>query len=289
MPSGKRYAVRAAATLLVLLALLAYALFWPWGDSVPGTSIPILMYHHFTIEAEDSAVTAQTFELQMQTLAEAGYTAVTFDQLLAYVQDGEPLPERPVCITIDDGYLSNYEIAWPILEQYGMKATIFVIGCSVGHLEHYKDTDWPITPHFSWEQALEMIESGVIDIQCHTYDLHQWIPYESGDQIRPDMLPLEGETDEEYELAVTADLQRFQAEYSAALGRTAWVLAYPSGQYCELTEEIVHSLGFSITLSTDASRDNILIPGQPESLYALGRYDVTEDVTPELLLSWVSR
>lgn len=82
-----------------------------------------------------------------RALSEAGYTGVSFDELQAYVLRGAPLPEKPVVITFDDGYESNYTLAYPILQKYGMKATIFAIGVSFG-TDHYKDTDYAITPHF---------------------------------------------------------------------------------------------------------------------------------------------
>lgn len=176
--SGRIRLIQMAVCLLCCLCLAGCV-----RAEVPeGVQVPILLYHHFS--EQGSGVTPETFELHMRTLAEAGYTAVTFDQLVNYVQRRGELPERPVCITMDDGYLSNYEIAWPILERYGMKATIFVIGSSVGHTERYKDTEYPITPHFTWEQGREMVRSGTVDLQCHTYDMHQWAPYEERSPAR---------------------------------------------------------------------------------------------------------
>ena len=137
--------------------------------------VPVLMYHHISEEGNDSTeLSPEAFEAQIAALAEAGYTAVFPEDLAAYVREGKELPEKPIVITFDDGYLSNYEYAYPILKKYGMVATIFVIGSTVGDTEHYKDTDYPITPHFSCEQAKEMVDSGVISIQSHTYDMHQW-------------------------------------------------------------------------------------------------------------------
>ena len=60
-----------------------------------------------------------------------------------------------------------------------MKATIFSIGVSFGK-DHYKDTDYAMTPHFGAAEAAEMAGSGLISIQSHTYDMHQWPPYEDG-------------------------------------------------------------------------------------------------------------
>ena len=280
----KPKSLRPLLTLLGLSLLLAAVLLLPLLLAPRGTAVPILMYHHFDdAVSSDATMTPAAFEAHLAALSEAGYTAVTFQELLDYVNEDGTLPDRPVCITIDDGYLSNYTVAWPLLEQYGMKATIFVIGSSVGR-SRYKDTDYPIIPHFSWAQAEEMLASGTVDIQCHTYDMHQYAPYEAG-EARPNILPLPGESEADYTAALTADIERFQAECEAALGRRAWVLAYPTGVYSALSERVLHTLGFSVTLTTEGAKVNRIIPGRPESLYALGRHDITESVTPEQLLA----
>ena len=100
--------------------------------------------------------------------------------------------KKPVVITFDDGYLSNYQYAYPILKETGMVATIFVIGATVGNTEHYKNTNYPITPHFTFQQGAEMVASGIISIQSHTYDMHQWAPYETSDSPRVNILPWPG-------------------------------------------------------------------------------------------------
>ena len=66
----------------------------------------------------------------MRALDENGYTTVSF--LICSLLWRGAAPEKPVVITFDDGYLSNYESAFPVLERLGMKATIFVIGTLVG-------------------------------------------------------------------------------------------------------------------------------------------------------------
>ncbi|MBQ8835944.1 MAG: polysaccharide deacetylase family protein [Clostridia bacterium] len=258
------------------------------SDIQKEADIAILMYHHFDSNVtSDMIVSAETFDMHMRTLKEAGYTAVTFDELVDYVENGTPLPDNPVCITMDDGYLSNYTIAWPILQKYGMKATIFVVGAAAGWT-HYRDTDYSYIPKFTWEQAREMENSGYVDIQSHTYDLHHWPPYEVGDRvIRPNALPLEGETDAEYTNVLIDDIEKYTAVFQKELGKTPFVLAYPNGKYNDLCEEIMHEHGFKVTLTVN-SHPNRLVYGDESSLYLLGRYTVNNSVTAEKLLSTVS-
>jgi len=79
-------------------------------------------------------------------------------------QDLKKLPEKPIIIAFDDGYLSNYTKAFPILKKYGMKATIFIVASTVGKM--YPEINYS---HFTWAQAREMRESGLIEIGSHTY------------------------------------------------------------------------------------------------------------------------
>lgn len=248
--------------------------------------VPILMYHHLSEDVTNSEmVSPAQFEAQIRALSEAGYTGVSFDELQAYVLRGEPLPEKPVVITFDDGYRSNYTLAYPILQKYNMKATIFAIGVSFGK-DHYKDTDYAITPHFGAAEAAEMAASGLVSIQSHTYDMHQWLPYETGSAVRENILPLPGESEEAYVQTLTEDFTRSRAQLESATGQPVDVLAYPAGQYSTLAQVTLQSLGVHVTLSTNPGV-NTVVKGLPQTLYAMLRFGITEDVTPEALLDMI--
>ena len=251
-----------------------------------STQMPILMYHHLSEDVTNSEmVSPEQFEAQIRALSEAGYTGVSFDELQAYVLRGEPLPENPVVITFDDGYRSNYTLAYPILQKYGMKATIFAVGVSFG-TDHYKDTDYAITPHFGAAEAAEMTASGLISIQSHTYDMHQWPPYETGSAVRENILQLSSESEEAYVQALTEDFTRSRALLEDATGRPVDVLAYPAGQYSTLAQVTLQSLGVHVTLSTNPGV-NTVVKGLPQTLYAMLRFGITEDVSPEALLDMI--
>lgn len=90
------------------------------------------MYHAFNKTDDYLTVSENRFEEQVKAMVESGYTPVFFQDLIDYVDTEKQLPEKPVCITFDDGYLDNYTYAFPILKKYNCKATIFVIGSSIG-------------------------------------------------------------------------------------------------------------------------------------------------------------
>nr|AIA95017.1 Polysacc_deac_1 [uncultured Bacillus sp.] len=63
----------------------------------------------------------------MKYLHDNGYHTITPAQLKAYLTEDAPLPDKPVMLTFDDGYIDNYVHAWPILKKYDMTATIFIL------------------------------------------------------------------------------------------------------------------------------------------------------------------
>lgn len=242
--------------------------------------VPILLYHRIGYESDNPlVVTPETFEAQITALKEAGYTAVFFDELVDYVEKGVPLPEKPVVITFDDGYLSNYEYAFPILEKTGMKATVHVIGVSVGK-DTYKDTGVSIYPHFSTQQGSEMIASGVMDLQSHSYDMHQSETMDA--DPRTGVLQKEKESEEDYIEAFRSDFRRSR-EQLEEMGADVSVFAYPLGYYTELSEVLLREEGIKVTLTVNDGVAEI-IKGLPQSLLNLERLNITEGDTPQRLL-----
>lgn len=250
--------------------------------------LPVLMLHHIDEKSNNAwVITPETLEKDLNIIREAGYQPVSMSELVDYVYHGKALPDKPMCITFDDGYLSNYEIAYPMLKQYQMKATIFSIGKTIGY-RTYGDTDIPITPHFSYKQAVEMMNSGWIEVQSHTYNMHQSPKLETQHPVRETIAQLEGESDSSYANAVKEDLTYYQEEYQNYTGRTLFALAYPKGKCSELTEQIVHELGYQITFTINSHHKNILVQNQPETLYQLGRLNVSEDITEEELRQYLT-
>lgn len=247
--------------------------------------VPIILYHNITREQPNgSSITLSGFTAQIEALKKAGYNTVSFDQIMDYVYNGGTLPKNPICITFDDGYLSNYELAFPVLKKYQMKATIFVIGASVGHKENYKDTKFPITPHFNYAEAKKMIDSGLISVQSHTYDMHQWPAYEGAENVRKDMSKFAGESDEAFASAIKQDFLLATSDLVSGTGEKNNVLAYPAGVFSNLTEVTLHELGVKVTLSTDTNCKNTVIRGLPQSLYAMCRFSIDDRVSTDGLL-----
>ena len=252
--------------------------------------VPVLMYHHITdTPATSSDISEAGFRRQMDVLRDNGYSPVTLDALLAYADGTGDLPVRPVVITFDDGYMSTWERAFPILGEYGFPAAVFVIGVSVGHTEFYKDTDHVMTPHFGTDEMAQMLASGRMAVQSHTYDMHQWAPFEDTDAPRTDMLPLAGESEADYAAALEQDFRR-EAKVLAAGGvESVTALAFPLGRHTDDTDRILRELGVRMTFTVDESRVNTVVRGDGESLYDLGRKNMNDGVTDEALLAYLTQ
>jgi peptidoglycan/xylan/chitin deacetylase (PgdA/CDA1 family) len=244
-------------------------------------NVPVLMYHHLdNAVANDAIMTPERFEEHMTALKNDGYSAISLVQLLDYVDKGVELPEKPVLITFDDGYASNYELAYPILEKYNMKAVINIIGVTAGK-DTYKDTGAAIIPHFTYDEAREMIESGVIEIQSHSYDMHNSEVLD--EDYRQGVYKKAGETEEEYIEAFCADFRRAEKEILDNTGSSVIAYAYPNGFYTTLSEVLLSRMGVRITMTVEEGM-NTAIKGLPQSLRAMKRYRMHERITGEALV-----
>ena len=107
-----------------------------WIMTGPGeVNVPILLYHHvYPCPTPNWLETdVDLFEYQMRYLGRHGYQTITTMQLREAVLQGAVLPPKPVIITFDDGYENIFTYAFPIMERYGLKGTIYVITKSLGY------------------------------------------------------------------------------------------------------------------------------------------------------------
>ena len=230
--------------------------------SAGATTLPILLYHNIT---EDDAsldldvhITRKLFKSHLNYLYENNYNTITLRDYYDYRVNGTPLPENPVIITFDDGYISNYETAYPLLKDYGFKATIFMV------------TDFSYNPysfsypHFTYSQAKEMEESGVIDIESHSasHSVHNALN-------APELL---------------YQVRKSYADLYFNLNKIPFAYAYPTGAYSELSKNTVKDAGYKIQLTVQGKLNNDDTP--LDELKRLNiRGDCTVDVLKELILN----
>lgn len=282
--STRKWIIAAVAVLLGLCVLVAVVAV-PRTPAAQTADVAILMYHAFTEnEAETTSVCtlASEFERQLSALRDAGYTSVGYADLIEFVNGKGKLPEKPLLISIDDGYQNNLDLAAPLLEKYGFCANIAVIGVSIGHTT-YKDTDIPIMPHFSLEDARPWIKRGVLTVTTHSYDMHQ-IAAVDGNDCRRGVLQMPGEAEPDYIAALTQDYTHAQEQLAGLPGKVLPVFTYPFGAYSELSERVLQEQGVQVTV-TIADGANRLVKGEPETLRRLRRINVPAGMEPDALLS----
>ena len=147
-------------------------------------------------------------------------------------------------LSFDDGYYNNYVYVLPLLRQYAARIVFSLLGRNTDDF-----TEWPSESidyaHVTWDQLNEMLDSGLVEVQNHSYDLHSYTPERYG------CLPNAGESDAAYTELLRADLQRLQDELAEHTGRTPDTFAYPYGKYSDLTDTVLRGMGFQATLSCD--------------------------------------
>jgi len=105
------------------------------------------------------------FEKHLRYFRNTGTVVMTLDEVADLIETGGVLPSRAVILTIDDADRSVYELAFPMLKKYGMKAHLFVPTAKVGK-------PWSDLDVCTWEQLSEMETSGYMLVGSHTRDLH---------------------------------------------------------------------------------------------------------------------
>jgi len=120
----------------------------------PGTVLaPVLMYHHVKSSGGGSeyAVSVDQFKRQVEWLKEEGYQTITIADLVEAIQSGKMLPLKPIILTFDDGYLDVYQNAYPILQEAGYTATMYLIENTINDHGYITDTIITELSEAGWE------------------------------------------------------------------------------------------------------------------------------------------
>lgn len=155
--------------------------------------VPVIMFHSVGLDQtpwiyHHLSESIRQFEKKIMRLQTAGYDFIFWDDLYRHMSGERTLPRPSVMLTFDDGYLDNWVYAFPLLQKYGIKATIFVNPefvepASEHRTKHGNGIEIPpeqAMGFLSWEEMRRMEASGLIDIQSHALS-HTW--YFSGERI----------------------------------------------------------------------------------------------------------
>lgn len=243
-------------------------------------SLPIIMYHSFLKDEKmqgDYTVSPELFEADLKYITANGYTTVTVNDLIAYVYEGKDLPDKCIMLTFDDGYYNNYYYAYPLLKKYNCKAVISPIASMTEKFTYSGEVSISYG-NFSVSEMQEMINSGYIEIQNHSYDMHTLTPRKGVEQKK-------GESFETYKNVITEDITKAQTFIKENTGETPKCFVYPFGAESKSTLSIIKELGFVSTFTCTEKLNTIT--KDPESLYELGRFRRDRKETMEQLLKRV--
>jgi peptidoglycan/xylan/chitin deacetylase (PgdA/CDA1 family) len=188
--------------------------------------VPILMYHYVeyvkdkgdTIR-ESLSLTPYTFEQQVKTLADDGYTLMTNAEVADALSGKIPLPPKPIVLTFDDGYRDFYTDVYPILKKYHAKATAYIISGFLG----YPNT-------MDARQVREIAGGGLVEIGAHTVN-HAWLKG----------LPAP---------SLVYEVNQSKKTLEELTGKPVVSFAYPYGAFDVPAIQAVAAAGFTSALST---------------------------------------
>ena len=158
---------------VILISVMTGAVKETTADT-DSVKLPVIMYHSLLKDEKlqnDYTVSPTLFENDLKYLSENGYTTVVVKDLTDYVYGKKSLPEKCIMLTFDDGYYNNYYYALPLLKKYNCKAVISPIASVSEKFTETKDISVTYG-HITFDDMKEMSDSGYVEIQNHSYDMH---------------------------------------------------------------------------------------------------------------------
>ncbi len=220
-----------------------------------NAQVVIFGYHRFvnTVKRPDTEITPAAFEAQMQELKNKNISVIPMQDFLAWRRGEKAIPPKSAIITFDDGWKSQYEVAWPILKKFNYPVTLFIYteGIRPGHFSGGES--------MSWEMLAEMRDAGA-DIQGHTAthsDLRKAYDKVAKKKLSP----------EEYEQWLDKEIAGSKQMIEQKLGVKVNCFAVPYGFHNAHIEEVVMKAGYEALFT---------VYGQPVTMHtplnSVGRY-----------------
>jgi peptidoglycan/xylan/chitin deacetylase (PgdA/CDA1 family) len=192
----------------------------------------------------------------MQILKDNGITIIPMADFLAWRRGEKSIPPKSAIISIDDGYISGYSVAWPILKKFGYPFTMFI------YTDYVKGGPKSGGQSVSWQQLAEMRDAGV-DIQSHTVS-------------HSSLSAKKGKNDEQYATWLKSELAGSKEILEKNLGIQVKAIAYPYGLHNEAVREAVKQAGYEAAFTVYGQRI-----GHGADATIIGRYAI-ESTKPKV-------
>lgn len=238
---------------------------------IDATALTIIGYHEIT-DRKDAlipsyAVTSQQFSEHLDWLKNNGYHFINVDQLIKAHEGKYSLPSKPVLLTVDDGYQSFYQNAYPIIRAKKVPVVLAVVGSWLEPKESQKvDFGGEAISRdkiLSWKELKEMQNSGLVEIASHSYHLHQGIVGNPQGNLEPaaitriyDSASKSYESDEHYQSRIFQDLKKNNDLLKSHGLRSPRVMVWPYGRYNMQLVQTAKQLGMPITITLDDGADH---------------------------------
>jgi peptidoglycan/xylan/chitin deacetylase (PgdA/CDA1 family) len=212
-------------------------------------NIPILCYHNFNpTKPGYMNMKPETFEAELKWLKDNGYTVIPLKDAVEYLQGKrDSLPKKAVVITADDGWKSQYTYMMPLIRKYNVPVTLFI----------YPQTISEGKNSLTWEELKEMQQTGLFDIQGHTYD-HPNFKHAK-----------KNKTAENFEKYVDYELAHSKKVLEDKLNIKVSYLAWPFGIYDAFLEKKAADAGYAMAFSIDHHTANRYYPAEAQPRFMI--------------------
>lgn len=250
-------------TLRLVLLLILVMVTPAAGAPVPGRSFLALCYHNVEDRDPDQTyvgVTTEKLVQQLDWLQGNGYHFISLSDVLAAHAGVQPLPDKAVLLTFDDGFESFYTRAFPILQAFRAPALlaltgVWLEGASDGTVQ-YGDRRLPRDMFLRWPQVREMIASGLVEVASHSWNLHRGIVANPQGNTEPAAVtrqfdaPRDAyESEAEYRARLQADTTVMVREIARETGKPPRAMVWPYGENNELALSVAAANGMTATFS----------------------------------------
>jgi peptidoglycan/xylan/chitin deacetylase (PgdA/CDA1 family) len=231
-----QYIVRFLLKMMVLVIFCFCAT--AWAEDKPEVKqaddqvrVPVLAYHRFGPTATDGMmVKVSEFEAQLKWLKDNNYTVIPLRTLVNYIKgEGPPPPQKSVVITADDGHNTVLTYMQPLVKKYNVPVTLFIYPSAISNASYA----------MTWDQLKQLKESGLFDIQCHTY----WHPNFNKDKKKM--------KSDEYQKMVQMQFVKSKEVLEKKMGTKVNLLAWPFGIYNDELETDAAKAGYVMAFSID--------------------------------------
>ncbi len=213
----------------------------------------VLCYHNITTKLNGNrySVYEWDFAQQMDYLKVHGYNVIGIDDILEAHQKKKTLPPNAILLTFDDAYLSFHDFVLPVLKMYHFPAVLAVVPHWIDeHPSYVKEA------LMNWRQIRECVQSGLVELASHTYDLHKGVVYNPQNNLGPACTSWlyhpqskSYETDQEYILRLKRDFHLSREALKKKAGFSPRVMVWPYGEFNSLTIQLARKEGFKLMCS----------------------------------------